>query len=269
MSQGGLFDESHAPDPALFDELPLWSSLAGQLLLEHVPLTARRALDLGCGAGFPLLELAERLGPGSLVAGVDPWFSALRRARQKREAWRVPHAHVVAGDGARLPFRDAAFELIVVNLGVNNFDDADAVFAECRRVLEPGASLALTSNVTGHMRQLYDAFERVLAGDAAALERLRANVAHRGSAASLAARLEAARFRIAATHTREVPMRYASGRALLEHHFVRFGFRPDWEVVAGSREAIARLEIELDRNAASAGELRLTVPLVYIEARAG
>jgi SAM-dependent methyltransferase len=267
MAAPDIFDELGERDVALFDELPLWSSLAGQFLLEHVPLTARRALDLGCGAGFPLLELAERLGPGATVAGVDPWRLALARARQKVATWRVPYAHPVCGDGASLPFRDGAFDLVVSNLGVNNFADAAAVFAECRRALRPGGALALTSNVTGHMRELYVAFESVLASDPAALERLRRNVAHRGTPGSIAVLLEAAGFRIAASHVREVTMRFASGTALLEHHFIRFGFRPGWEEVAGSRETLARLRDELDRVAAAAGELLLTVPLVYVEAR--
>src|SRR6185295_2811110 len=191
------FEGEKERDVALYDELPLWSSLAGQLLLEHVPLSAERALDLGCGTGFPLLELAERLGPGASVVGLDPWLIALRRAGMKREAWRVPQAGIVNGDGAIMPFRAAAFDLVVSNLGVNNFADVDAALAECRRVLRPGGSLALTSNLVGHMGELYDAFERALAGDGAALERLRRHVAHRGTVASLSASLEGAGFRVA------------------------------------------------------------------------
>jgi arsenite methyltransferase len=67
-----------------YDELPLWSSMFGQLLLEHVPLERiGAALDVGCGTGFPLIELAERLGPDVEVHGVDPWGAALRRAAKK------------------------------------------------------------------------------------------------------------------------------------------------------------------------------------------
>src|SRR5207247_3113081 len=118
-----------------------------------------------------------------------------------------------------------------------------------------------------HMRELYVAFESVLASDSAALERLRRNVAHRGTPGSIAVLLEAAGFGITASHVREVTMRFASGTALLEHHFIRFGFRPAWEEVAGSPETLARLRDELDRVAAAAGALELTVPLVYVEAR--
>ena len=48
---------------AAYDELPLWSAMFGLLLLEEVPLAnVTNALDVGCGTGFPLIELAERLG---------------------------------------------------------------------------------------------------------------------------------------------------------------------------------------------------------------
>src|SRR6185503_17961936 len=45
---------------AAYDELPLWSAMFGLLLLEEAPLAnVGRALDVGCGTGFPLVELAE------------------------------------------------------------------------------------------------------------------------------------------------------------------------------------------------------------------
>src|SRR5712691_5955273 len=67
-----------------YDELPLWSAMFGLLLLEEVPLAnVTNALDIGCGTGFPLIELAERLGPRAHVHGIDPWAGALKRAAEK------------------------------------------------------------------------------------------------------------------------------------------------------------------------------------------
>jgi ubiquinone/menaquinone biosynthesis C-methylase UbiE len=47
--------------------------------------TGLTVLDVGCGTGFPLLELAERLGPDARLHGVDPWVPAMElgRARQR------------------------------------------------------------------------------------------------------------------------------------------------------------------------------------------
>jgi len=40
-----------------------------------------RALDIGFGSGFPLIELAMRLGPTCKVIGIDPWKAALERTK--------------------------------------------------------------------------------------------------------------------------------------------------------------------------------------------
>ena len=72
------FDWSNAETVSAFDDVSLWSSMAGMLLLEFVPITGRnRVLDVGCGTGFPLLELAERIGSGGSVVGVDTSETAL------------------------------------------------------------------------------------------------------------------------------------------------------------------------------------------------
>jgi arsenite methyltransferase len=263
------FDPGNEAHVALLDEVSLWSALAGSLLLDQLPMTARRVLDLGCGTGFPLFELAERLGPGAHVTGLDPWRSALARARAKREAWPVPQAALACGDGAAMPFHGGAFDLVVSNLGVNNFTDPDGAFAECRRVLVPGGALALSTNLVGHFTELYDVFAGVLerAGDTAALERLRAHVAHRATVAGLRESLERHGFRVESVCEREASWRFRDGTALLSHHFMRLGFAPAWREVAGDPGAsLEPLREALDARA-GAGGLSLTVPLAALVAR--
>ncbi len=49
-----------------WDELPLWSASFGLLLLKHLELKPKlKVIDLGSGTGFPLMELAARLGESS------------------------------------------------------------------------------------------------------------------------------------------------------------------------------------------------------------
>ena len=257
---------------AAFDELPLWCAMAGLFLLEHLPLVrGAHVLDVGCGTGFPLLELAQRLGRPATVHGLDLWTLALERARFKRDVLGLANATLTRGDGAAMPFRDAQFDLVVSNLGINNFAEPDAVFREIRRVLRRGGRLALTTNVEGHMAEFYAEFEGVLKehGRPQALEALRQHVAHRGTAASIAKRLGQAGFRLVRAVERDFPMRFADGSALLHHYFIRLGFLKDWRSVVRPEEEhaiFAELEGRLNRRAAERGDLSLTVPLAYVEA---
>ena len=260
---------------AAFDELPLWCAMAGLFLLEHLPLPrSATVLDLGCGTGFPLLELAQRLGRPAIVHGLDPWGQALARARFKAGVIGVANITLTRGDGAAMPYPASRFDLIVSNLGINNFADPDAILAECQRVLKPGGRLALTTNIEGHMADFYTLFAEVLSERRAvdAQEALRRHVAHRGNVASISARLERAGFRVARAVERNFPMRFADGTALFHHYFIRLGFLEGWRAVLTretEREVFAELERKLNDRAAERGELSLTVPLAYLEAESG
>ncbi len=160
---------------AAYDELPLWSAMFGLLLLEEVPLTgirtalsqldereSRSAAGVEGGSGFPLIELAERLGRSAAVHGVDPWSAALARAAEKVACRATPNVTLHEASATAMPFADGHFDLIVSNLGLNNFDDRAGAVRECRRVAKKGSVLALTTNLQGHMQELYSIFEEVL-----------------------------------------------------------------------------------------------------------
>jgi len=252
-----------------YDELPLWSAMFGLLLLDEVPIGGvTKALDVGCGTGFPLIELAERLGPRAHVHGIDPWAAGLARAAEKIAARSTPNVTLHEGTASAMPFANAAFDLIVSNLGVNNFDDRAAAIRECRRVARIGATLALTTNLQGHMKEFYDVFAHVLAGDDESLQRLRAHVEHRATVASVGELLENGGFTVTRVVEREGSMRFADGTALLNHHFIKLGFLDGWKKVVpvNERAVFSRLRDALNELAARAGEVRLRIPMAYIEA---
>ena len=259
-----MFDPTDDATALAYDDAPSWSHLAGTLLLEHVPLRAGAALlDVGCGTGFPLLELAARLGPDSPAVGIDPWSAAVRRARAKAAVRGLSNVEVLEGSAESIPLPDATFDLVVSSLGVNNFEDPHAVLVECRRVAKPGASIALATNVRGHFRELYEALGAVLADDAARRD-LADHVASRPEANDLAASLEEAGFRVSRVLRSEASMRFADARALLSHPFVKLAFLPAWLEIAGEA-GVEGMGVELDRRR----PIRLTVPLGYVEGRAG
>jgi len=172
------FDLNDSEVVDVYDDLPVWSAVAGQMLLRYVPLSPRaNVLDVACGAGFPTLELAQRLGPAASVTGIDPWAAALARARRKATIWGVHNVTFIEGDASAIPLPASCFDLIVSNLGLNNFADAAAVLAECRRVARPGAHIALATNLQGTMAEFYAIFRTVL--DASAAASLDSYVVHR------------------------------------------------------------------------------------------
>ena len=242
-----------------YDELPLWSAMFGLLMLDEVPMRGvRAALDVGCGTGFPLIELADRLGPGVQVHGLDLWSPALKRAAEKIADRGTPNVTLHEGSAAQMPFAGASFDLIVSNLGLNNFDDRAGAIRECRRVARKGATLALTTNLRGHMREFYDIFATVL--DAPARERLREHIDHRATVDSVRDLLRNGGFIVTRVVEREGSMRFANGVALLNHYFIKLGFLDAWKQVSPDRAVWKRLLERLD------GEIRLTIPMAYVEA---
>lgn len=268
-----MADEFDFNDPQVvdvYDDLPLWSALAGQLLLRHLPLnSAVDVLDVGCGTGFPTLELAQRLGPSARVTGIDPWAAALARARRKAKVWGVDNVTFIDGDATAMPFPDNSFDLMVSNLGLNNFADPAAALAECRRVARPGARIALATNLQGTMAEFYAFFRSVI--DASALDALDAHIAHRATISGAFALMQRAGFQPVYSVQETMAMRFANGTALLRHSFIRLGFLPAWRDIVAEEaraEVFERLRAALDAHAAKHGVLELSVPMAYVEARA-
>ena len=96
-----------------------------------------RALDVGCGPGVLLAELARRLGIDA-VAGVDPSLPFIEAARAA-----VLGADVRPAPAEQLPFESDAFDVVLSQLVVNFMDDAEQGIAEMQRV----ARRAVTSCV--------------------------------------------------------------------------------------------------------------------------
>lgn len=256
---------------AIIDEVPLWSAMFGLLLLKYVPLRGGiQVLDVGCGTGFPLLELAQRLGAGSTVYGIDPWETAIDRARLKARTWNVRNVDIRQGDAAAMPFPDGQFDLIVSNLGLNNFASPEAVMAECWRVSKPSAKVVLTTNLKGHMKEFYDVFESVLAesGNGNALIALEQHIDKRATVEGIRALFEKTGFRLSRAHEESTVMRFADGSALLRHYFIKLGFLDNWKSVVDAQEresVFARIEAMLNGISRERGELSLTIPMAYIQ----
>jgi SAM-dependent methyltransferase len=98
-----------------------------------VPTPGRRTLEVGCGEGRVVRDLAAR---GHDVVGVDTSAAMIRHARQAD-----PSGRYLVADAARLPLADASMDLVVAYNSLMDVSDMPAAVAEAARVLEPGGRM--------------------------------------------------------------------------------------------------------------------------------
>ncbi len=265
-------DLGHPDLGDLYDELPLWSAPFGALLLDRVPVRrGMTVLDVGAATGFLSMELALRCGSNSQIIAVDPWKSAVTRLRRQLAHRGIDNVRVIEQDAATIELPESSVDLIVSNLGMNNFENPAAVLGICFRAAKPGAKLFLTTNVVGHMREFYDVFRQTLVelGQDDRLPDLDAHVRHRGTIDSINEMLNRAGFESVGVTTGSFRMRFADGSALLRHYFIRLGFVPGWKSIVPDalvERTFAVLERNLNSVAARCGELAVSVPMVCVEA---
>lgn len=99
-----------------------------------------RVLDAGCGSGGIAVSFAEECEQ-SVGLDIKNKFSdaGARLARERN----LTNAVFVQGDGTKLPFTPASFDLVLSHSVLEHVDSAEAYLSECHRVLRPGGVLFL------------------------------------------------------------------------------------------------------------------------------
>jgi SAM-dependent methyltransferase len=106
---------------------------------------AGRVLDAGCGGGGTVLSLAEE---SSFAVGLDLEARFAGSGTRLGGEKGIANAAFVQGDGARLPFADATFDLVFSHSVIEHVTTADGYLRECHRVLRPGGVLYLSTAPT-------------------------------------------------------------------------------------------------------------------------
>lgn len=99
-----------------------------------------RVLDVGCGCGQTLLELAAIVGPQGRVLGVDVSEPMLARAQERTAAH--PAIALLCANAQTHAFEAGSFDALFSRFGVMFFEDARAAFTNLRRALRPTGQLA-------------------------------------------------------------------------------------------------------------------------------
>jgi SAM-dependent methyltransferase len=116
-----------------------WAGMAQPVRRRLLALTGvgegTRFADLGCGTG-ELCQLAA--WRGAQVSGLDAAAGMLNIARH-----RLPSADLRQGDLQRLPWAEAAFDVVTAVNALQFAEDVERAYAEAVRVVRPGGLLAV------------------------------------------------------------------------------------------------------------------------------
>ena len=256
---------------AALDDMSFWSAPFGIKLLDLVRYKKNiRALDIGFGSGFPLIELAMRLGPTSQVLGIDPWETAIERTKFKIKYTGVQNVFISQGVAEKMPFENNYFDLIVSNNGLNNVQDLPKTLSECSRVSRPGAQFVFTFNTSRTFAEFYDVFREVLRENG--LNELQTKVDNhiytkRRPISEYENLLERSKFHINKIYEDEFDFKFSDGTAMLNHFFMQI-FIAAWKelVPIQFRENIfQKIEHKLNLLAEQRQGFNMNVPFVTID----
>lgn len=256
----------------LFDELPLWSAPFGLKLLNHIHYKPGiSALDIGFGNGFPLTEIAMRLGTSSIVYGIDPWKSVIERVKRKMAFYGITNITIFEGLAESIPLPDLSIDLITSNNGINNVADIGRVFSECSRVMKPGGQFLQTMNLDKTMIEFYNIYEQVLLDHAMQneIDMMHHHIAQkRPPLEGIVNQLGSNGFIVKQVLHDEFKYRFTNGTAMMDHYFIRLAFMDAWIKFLPSENVnliFNEIETRLNHLAKQNDGIQLSVPFVLIE----
>jgi ubiquinone/menaquinone biosynthesis C-methylase UbiE len=160
------------PDHYERDFVPLIAQpFAEDLVAEAALDPGERVLDVACGTGVVARLAAARVGRHGTVTAVDPNPGMLAVARSMPSSGAEIGWYETTAES--IPFTDAAFDVVLCQLGLQFIADKVAALREMRRVLVPaGRVLVSTPPPNAFVAVLGDALARHGNSEAASFVRM-------------------------------------------------------------------------------------------------
>lgn len=270
--KSGEFDFNNPELVSVIDEVPIWSAPFGMKLLDIIRYRKNiTALDIGFGLGFPLLEIAMRLGNSCKVYGIDPWKQAIERTKKKIEIYEISNVEILDGSAEKIDLPDNSVDLIVSNNGINNVTDLETVLCECSRIMKKGSQFIATVNTNKTMHEFYRVYEEVLleAGMDDAVVRMYDQIYQkRKPVEELKEMFQISGLKINRIIEDEFRYRYADGSAMLNHFFIRLAFLESWKSVIDRQcadEVFCEIENRINSISNVNGGFEMTVPFLTFD----
>jgi ubiquinone/menaquinone biosynthesis C-methylase UbiE len=255
------------------DETPIWSASFGLKLLDYIDYkTNISTLDIGFGTGFPLTEIALRLGDSSVVYGIDPWKDTFERVHKKIDYYGIKNIKIIEGVAESIPLDNNSIDLITSNNGINNVNDADKVISECSRIIKRGGQFIQTMNTDLSMIEFYNQLKLVLMDFKMdkEIQLMHAHILHkRPSIDGFISRIQKHGFKIKDLEHDQFNYKFADGTTMLNHYFIRLAFMNSWIRLLPSdkvEQIFDKIELRLNEQSKIFGGIKLSIPFVLINA---
>lgn len=148
------------------------------------PQPGEQVIDIGCGGGHLVRDLARTLAPDGRATGIEMSPDQLAAAHETCAGLSNVELH--EGDATALPFETGTFDAAATIQTFEYIPDVDAALRETARILKPGGRAALVSVLWDHW-SFHGADEKITA---AILDIWRAHCAHQMLPFELEARMK-------------------------------------------------------------------------------
>jgi ubiquinone/menaquinone biosynthesis C-methylase UbiE len=146
QSRPDAIRDAYSEHAAAYDEEANQQSCWGKLAtveLDSLAIGSHRhcVVDVGCGTGSALVQLASRLGPSTRLIGIEPAAGMRAIASQRTSA--LPNVTVLDGRFEALPLADQSVDHLYSIHALHWVREIDRAIAELHRVLTRDADLDL------------------------------------------------------------------------------------------------------------------------------
>jgi ubiquinone/menaquinone biosynthesis C-methylase UbiE len=217
--------------------LPIWARRFGKLLLRDLALPPKAmVLDVGCGTGYPALEILSKMDGDGRIIAIDPSSPMLDEARNK--AGRLAGKRIFFRSEAAAPklvFADDVYDLVLCNASLDEFDEPERAVREFARVAKQGGRVAVTLPLAGTFNEFFDLYREVLGklDRQDAIDRLDAYMTHYPPLEQVEAWFEDAGLVDVTAEWDTFTLLFKSSREFFFAPLIEYGPLTEWKAIAG------------------------------------
>ena len=222
--------------------LPIWAHRFGRMMLRGLTIPPKAmVLDVGCGTGYPALEVLRRLDDQSRLIAIDASSAMLDVARKKAGELSGKRVFFRTESAApKLGFANEVYDVVLCNLGLTEMPDPRRALREFARVAKAGGKVICTMPLAGTFGEFFDIYREVLVKHDKhdILARLENHIREYPEPEELEAWMTGAGLGEHEVETEEFTLLFRSAREFFFAPVIEFGPLPRWKELAGKGQEL-------------------------------